>query len=224
MLQRKKIIFICILLCISLITLFYLSPEQTSPIRVACVGDSITSGSGTQDRSQDSYPAQLARMLGKDWDVKNFGANDTSILSKAIKPYTKKRAFKLAKSFKPHIVIICLGTNDSKPENWAHHSDFTNDYIALIKKFQRLRSHPRIFLCLPPPAFTSAYGINDSIIKEQIIPMIIDIAKNTNVETLDLYNALQDKQDLYFDKIHPNTQGYTIIAEKIHDLLTKKLN
>lgn len=34
------------------------------PVRVACVGNSITYGTGIQDRVRDSYPAQLQRMLG----------------------------------------------------------------------------------------------------------------------------------------------------------------
>ncbi|OYP74897.1 hypothetical protein CIK94_07310 [Prevotella sp. P4-51] len=34
------------------------------PVRVACVGNSITYGTGIQDRARDSYPAQLERMLG----------------------------------------------------------------------------------------------------------------------------------------------------------------
>ena len=32
-------------------------------IRVACVGDSITFGSGVQDRANNSYPVQLGKML-----------------------------------------------------------------------------------------------------------------------------------------------------------------
>lgn len=35
-----------------------------APVRVACVGNSITYGTGIQDRAHDSYPAQLQRMLG----------------------------------------------------------------------------------------------------------------------------------------------------------------
>lgn len=34
------------------------------PVRVACVGNSITYGTGFQDRARDSYPVQLQRMLG----------------------------------------------------------------------------------------------------------------------------------------------------------------
>jgi sialate O-acetylesterase len=32
-------------------------------VLVACVGDSITYGSGIADRTNDSYPAQLQRIL-----------------------------------------------------------------------------------------------------------------------------------------------------------------
>jgi hypothetical protein len=39
--------------------------KYSTPIKVACIGNSITYGSGIPDRPRDSYPAQLARMLGK---------------------------------------------------------------------------------------------------------------------------------------------------------------
>ena len=34
------------------------------PIRIACVGDSITYGAGIKDRENDNYPVQLGRLLG----------------------------------------------------------------------------------------------------------------------------------------------------------------
>src|SRR5690242_3130681 len=42
--------------------------EYSEPIRVACVGDSITYGYGIKDREYESYPAQLAELLGKKWE------------------------------------------------------------------------------------------------------------------------------------------------------------
>src|SRR5690606_39092857 len=42
---------------------------------VACLGDSITYGSGIADRTNDSYPAQLQRILRQydpAWEVRNF--------------------------------------------------------------------------------------------------------------------------------------------------------
>jgi len=38
--------------------------NYSSPVKVACIGNSITYGSGIPDRPRDSYPAQLGRMLG----------------------------------------------------------------------------------------------------------------------------------------------------------------
>jgi lysophospholipase L1-like esterase len=45
------------------------------PVRVACVGDSITEGVGTHKPNEESFPAQLQALLGKDWNVHNFGAD-----------------------------------------------------------------------------------------------------------------------------------------------------
>ena len=42
-------------------------------VRVACIGNSITFGAGIRNRSRDSYPSVLARMLGDNYWVKNFG-------------------------------------------------------------------------------------------------------------------------------------------------------
>lgn len=44
-------------------------------VRLACVGDSITFGAGVKPRSTMAYPAQLGRMLGKKWEVGNFGVS-----------------------------------------------------------------------------------------------------------------------------------------------------
>ena len=42
-------------------------------VRVACVGNSITYGAGIKNRSHDSYPSVLGRLLGDKYWVKNFG-------------------------------------------------------------------------------------------------------------------------------------------------------
>src|SRR5260221_6562390 len=112
-------------------------------IRVACVGDSITYGAGITDRAHNSYPAQLASMLGSKWTVQNFGVSGTNLLKQGDHPYWNEQAFKDALAFKPHAVVIKLGTNDSKPQNWAHKDDFVADYLALIRSFQELESKPR---------------------------------------------------------------------------------
>ena len=47
--------------------------KPVQKIKVACVGNSITYGTGIQDREHFSYPVQLQNMLGDKYLVGNFG-------------------------------------------------------------------------------------------------------------------------------------------------------
>ena len=51
--------------------------EYKPPIRVACLGDSITHGVGAA--TGWAWPDQLDRMLGPAWDVRNYGHSGASI-------------------------------------------------------------------------------------------------------------------------------------------------
>ncbi|HOV77962.1 MAG TPA: GDSL-type esterase/lipase family protein, partial [Sedimentisphaerales bacterium] len=98
---------------------------------VACIGDSITYGSGIADRANDSYPAQLQRILRQydpAWQVSNFGVSGATLLRRGDKPYIRESAYTAALASKPDIVVIKLGTNDSKPQNWQYKEDFVADY------------------------------------------------------------------------------------------------
>ena len=55
------------------------------PVRVACVGDSITEGAGVRDPNK-RYPAQLGVLLGANYDVKNFGVSGTTMLDNGDSP------------------------------------------------------------------------------------------------------------------------------------------
>jgi lysophospholipase L1-like esterase len=122
---------------------------------VACVGDSITYGSGISDRTKDSYPAQLQGILQQydlAWEVRNFGVSGATLLSKGDKPYIRETAYSDARASNPDIVIIKLGTNDSKPQNWQYKADFVTDYENMIDAFRTLPSRPQVWICRPVPA------------------------------------------------------------------------
>ena len=59
---------------------------KTDAIRVACIGNSITDGHGIDMAPSQGYPAQLQRMLGKDYWVKNFGVSGRTMLNKGDQP------------------------------------------------------------------------------------------------------------------------------------------
>ncbi len=192
--------------------------NYTETIRLACIGDSITYGAGIKNRDRYSYPAQLARMLGDRWDVRNFGVSGATMLKKSDKPYWNEKAFTQALAFRPHVVIIKLGTNDSK--NHWNPSDFETDYSEMLDTFAALDTKPRIWVCLPVPAYQDRWQIRDSIITTEVIPIIKKVTEDKGVPVIDLYAPLSNREDLFPDKIHPNAEGAKLMAEQIRHVLT----
>ena len=190
-----------------------------SAIRVACVGDSITFGAGIPDRTK-TYPEQLGKLLGEKYEVRNFGVSGATLLAKGDKPYIKESAHAKALEFKPQIVIIKLGTNDTKPGNWKNKADFAEDYKALIAEFRKANPDMKVYLCTPAPAFPGNWGINDEGIKNGVIPLVRDVAKETKATVIDLYAALDGTKELFPDKVHPNAEGAGLMAKEIAAVLT----
>ena len=133
-------------LAVSLTVVFGVSAEK---IRVACLGNSITYGAGIANRESNSYPAQLAWLLGDGYDVKNFGRNSATMLFKGNLPYVNTEEFSNALAFNPDIVFLGLGTNDTKPQNMRHFADFSHDASLIIDSLRSLPSHPRVILLSP---------------------------------------------------------------------------
>ncbi|MBO7049811.1 MAG: hypothetical protein J6W42_04270 [Bacteroidaceae bacterium] len=195
---------------------------QKEPVRVACVGDSITYGHGIKDRLHDAYPGVLSTMLGEKYDVRNFGVSGTTTMMGTDMPYMNEQAYKDALAFNPNIVTIKLGTNDSKPYNWDGNDHFKKDLKTLIESFRALPSKPQIWLCLPVPAYGHAWSINDSVIYNGVIPFIKEVAQEENLPLIDLNTPFQGKRQYFPDTIHPNEEGEKMIAEIIFDYVFNK--
>jgi lysophospholipase L1-like esterase len=186
------------------------------PIRVACIGDSITFGANINNHTRDSYPADLQRMLGKHYEVGNFGVSGANLIKKGDKPYWQELEFLAATTFAPDIVIILLGTNDTKPQNWRYKSDYSGDLQALIRHFAALPSKPKIWICIPVPVYKSNWGINQQALDE-LMPMISWVAKEEKVSVIDLFATLSNHPDFFADGIHPNEKGAECIAGAIRN-------
>ena len=147
-------------------------------------------------------------MFGDKWEVCNFGVSGSTLMNSGNKPYQKTGAFKKALEFKPDVVVIMLGTNDTKPNNWKHFAaDYEKDYRDLIADFAALDSKPRIFLCLPPYiAKDGNWGINEPNTKDQI-PVVTKLAKELKLGLANVHGALDGKDELIPDKVHPNQPG-----------------
>lgn len=218
--------------------LSHLNAPRKDAIRVACIGNSITHGSGIDMQELRGYPAQLGIILGTDYHVRNFGVGGRTMLQQGDHPYMKEQAWKDAQAFRPDIVVIKLGTNDSKDYNWnAHKGDFESDYQAMIdtlcplqpvlnkkgkptKKFVRPDS-PKIYLCTPIKAFRDKWGITDSVIVNEVIPAIRRVAERNGLPVIDLHPVITDRRDMTSDMIHPSDKGARRMAEVIAEQLKK---
>jgi acyl-CoA thioesterase I len=193
--------------------------DYSQPIRVACVGDSITFGFGIKDRERDSYPAQLQALLGNHWQVRNFGFSGATLLKQGTKPYSLLPVYREALSFEPNVVIIKLGTNDANRKSWpAHREDFISDYLELVRSFQELKTRPRVYLCLPVPLFRDRgkdYD-TDRILHEEVIPRIREIARKAHAPVIDLYAEFADKAGMLPDGVHPDARGARVMAAAIY--------
>lgn len=195
-------------------------PQPGKPVKVACVGDSITQGAGAPKGK--SYPSQLQDLLDDGWQVGNFGVSGRTLLRKGDHPYWNEKAFKKAQEFQPDVVIIMLGTNDTKPQNWSHKAEFESDYRELVKTFQDLKPAPRVYLCRPVPVPAPGnYGINETALQEQM-PILKKLAAELKTGVIDMYAALDGKPQLLPDHVHPNAEGAGEMAKAAAAVLTGK--
>jgi len=77
-----------------------------TPLRIACVGDSLTQGYGYVNAQNESYPVQLSKLIDNtSMQVKNFGvSNKTAMsteinISKTLDPYNKTQEYKDSLAF-----------------------------------------------------------------------------------------------------------------------------
>ena len=196
------------------------APKQDA-IRVACIGDSITDGHGIDLRTVNGYPAQMQTMLGDGYFVKNLGVSARTMMNTGDLPYMNELAWEDALAFQPNVVVIKLGTNDTKAQNWSNRKAFSADLQKMIDALKALPTKPRIFLCTPIPAIKDSWTINDKLIVEEEIPAIQEVAKKNKLEVIDLHTAFAGQEALYqTDGIHPTQQG----ARKIAEIVAKAID
>jgi acyl-CoA thioesterase-1 len=159
-------------------------------------GDSLTFGTGA--REEESYPAQLALLIGR--TVVRAGVpGEVSSTGLARLPSALDE-------HQPRVLLLCHGGNDflqRQPKAAA-----ASNVRAMIQ-LAKSRGIDVLLIGTPEPGFTLVPPVfYAEIAKEFAIPYEGDV----------MGSVLKDAK-LKSDQVHPNARGYRVIAEKVADLL-----
>lgn len=197
-----------------------LPTTSSAQVKIFSDGDSITYGAGASDGMTKSYAPILAGLLGAGYTVQRDGVSGATLLKKGQPSYFNTQGVNNTIQANPDIITILLGTNDSKPGNWVYRDEFVADYLSLIDTYRSLPSAPDIYPCLPPPAEELPGDIRGSVIANEVIPRILEAARQRNLPVIDLHTPFLDTlRALFPDGIHPNDEGHRIIGTRIRDAI-----
>jgi lysophospholipase L1-like esterase len=215
---KKVAVYICVLLvALSALTIIIENTGHNNggteaPIRVACIGDSIT--------DLPYYPDELQTLLGTNYTVENFGVSGATALRDTDNPYMDHIKFVEAKNFLPDIVVIMLGTNDAREDHFESIENFVSDYTELVNQIQALESNPQIFLAKPPPLFNNEYQLKNENLVDEIIPRIEQIANEKGLTVIDVYAELEGHPECFWDDgVHPTIEGGKVIANTVYEAI-----
>ena len=189
--------------------------EVERPVKVACVGDSITYGTLLENRDATNYPLVMDALLGEGYTVGNFGNPGSTLMNSADEPYRYSWECNASKEFDGDIVVMMLGTNDTKGINWKGIDTFAESYEAAIKEYESLPAKPQIYLCTPCAGLAATYDIRPDRI-EEIAEFVKEYGKKHGYPVIDMHSMTEDNWDIYvWDGIHPNVEGARMMAEKV---------
>ena len=201
-------------------------PDPAKKI-LACVGDSLTYGAGVRlTRALHSYPAWLGKMLGRDWQVLNYGLSWRTLQNTGDLPYRKDPFYPESLRCNARCYCLMLGSNDAKPFNWDE-DNYRKELTDFVRTYQDLPQHPAVLLLQPTCAFPDfrgrdPFGIRIDLIGGAVHEIIAEVGRETNCPVVDLYHLTKDHKEWFFDGAHPNKKGNYEIAKKIRRYLSRE--
>ena len=140
--------------------------KSCEPLRIACIGDSLTRGSGSHERTppphpdRGNYPSHLSTLLGHRFEVRNFGHGGTTACNQTDAPYARTKEFRRAVRWQPHLVVLMLGTNDAKKGDFDSRCDPGLTMLSRgLSEIVRALGAPPTLILEPPPILLEKWRI-----------------------------------------------------------------
>lgn len=226
----KIILFVVLILVALLVLAVFLGATnmrfngrpRTEQTRVACVGDSTTYGTAMPNNFHNSYPAQLQRFLGDGYHVANFGVHGKMVKDINDDSYRRTKQYARSLAYDADIIVLMLGANDTKPQNWTSMEEFEDSYRSLVASYMNMEGERLIKICTP----ASVYPMKDGDYSYHIDPdklyqiseFIIHFADEMELELIDIYDITSGHPEWYEpDRVHPNKHGARAIAASVFE-------
>ena len=196
--------------------------------KIACVGDSLTAG---HSWPKESYPVYLGEELGADYEVGNFGFNGASICGynpNIFKKYVDQTVYPASLEMDADIVVIMLGTNDSK--DWPKSEpEFAGLYTELVNSYKENNPDVKILMVTAPPTMAdNKFSIPNDVIRDNVVPAQRKLAEELGLPMLDLRQIMEEmdggyeamiRQDAAFDGVHFSVEGAKYLAKLVAEAI-----
>ena len=198
-------------------------PEGAVTVTVACVGDSLTYGMGTDDPVKQSYPTQLGRITGPyRFVTERYGHSGATVEYDNFLSYAKTAEYADSLNTEAELVLLMLGTNDTIFAQ--NRENFPRDFEKMVQTYLDLPQHPRVIILLPPHFFSDGPMYADSSKNlEEIIKIEKAVAEEMGLATIDVYGFTEGRFDLSPDGVHFTAEGYQLLAEFLYENLSALL-
>jgi lysophospholipase L1-like esterase len=181
----------------------HLLPLSPGALRIVFYGDSITDGWGRRPGTGEFFP-------GKPYINRGISGQTT--------PQMLVRFEQDVVHLHPAAVVILAGTNDIAGNTGPSTPQMTEDNFAAMAAVARQNGIKVILASITPAgAYPWKPGIDPVPPIREINQWLKDYAARERFTYLDYYSALADERGamrpgLSFDGVHPNAQGYAIMA------------
>lgn len=195
------------------------------PVTVLCFGDSITAGSALKKGGSEApWPALVERLSNGKFHTLNAGrgGRPTASVEEFRQMLTKIRE-------KPDVLLIALGTNDSRSLSATCIPDATGNIQQMIAMARE--AYPQIRILIVSPTNMR----KDALLKhaeqadqreknlQDLTAAYEKLAREIHGDFVSVYGVVP-AASLAMDGIHPDAAGNEVMAKVILDALTKQVS